>query len=417
MLDQLGYDIELEDLRQHSTTFSFTQVSEDSFSNSFWPANHSLAGEPIKLRPHQVEMINCFLHNPQSLINAATGAGKTLVIAALSHRVQKYGRSIVIVPNTDLVQQTYKDYVNLGLDVGVYYGKEKNIHSQHVICTWQSLNSSKKKNDLEELLKDVVCVIVDEVHGLKAQALKELLSTSMANVPIRWGLTGTIPKHPTDQMSLLVCIGKVVHTLAAVELQDKGLLSKLQIDILQMQDDKDFKTYQSELSFLVGDEDRIKYISKLIARQISITGNTLVLVDRIKAGKLIQESIEELNNTGGPFCDSVFISGETDNKSRSSEYSEMIAGTNKVIIATYGIAAVGINIVEINNLVLIEPGKSFVRVIQSIGRGLRVSKDKNFVMIYDITSNCKFAKRHMRERKQYYEHSKYPYQISKISYR
>ena len=87
-----------------------------------------------------------------------------------------------------------------------------------------------------------------------------------------------------------------------------------------------------------------------------------------------------------------------------------------MLIATYGIAAVGINIVRIHNLILIEPGKSFVRVIQSIGRGLRVGHDKNHVEIYDITSTCKFAKRHLTKRKEFYKEANYEFNVQKINY-
>ena len=89
---------------------------------------------------------------------------------------------------------------------------------------------------------------------------------------------------------------------------------------------------------------------------------------------------------------------------------------DKIIVATYGVAAVGINIPRIFNLVLVEPGKSFVRVIQSIGRGIRKAEDKDFVQIWDITSTCKFAKRHLTKRKQFYKEANYPFTIEKASW-
>jgi len=91
--------------------------------------------------------------------------------------------------------------------------------------------------------------------------------------------------------------------------------------------------------------------------------------------------------------------------------------TGKVIIATYGVAAVGINIPRIFNLVLLEPGKSFVRVIQSIGRGIRKAPDKDHVQIWDITSTCKFAKRHLTKRKAFYKEAAYPFTIQKLDWK
>ena len=87
-----------------------------------------------------------------------------------------------------------------------------------------------------------------------------------------------------------------------------------------------------------------------------------------------------------------------------------------MVIATYGVAAVGINIPRIFNLVLIEPGKSFVRVIQSMGRGVRKAKDKDFVQIWDLTSTCKFAKRHLTQRKKFYKEAQYPFTIEKVDW-
>jgi len=172
-----------------------------------------------------------------------------------------------------------------------------------------------------------------------------------------------------------------------------------------MIDIPEFKMYQEELKYLVTDEDRMRYIGALV-KQISQTGNTLVLVNRIDSGKFLINEIE----------DSVFISGEVKTTTRKEEYDEVKTSTNKVIVATYGVAAVGINIPRIFNLVLLESGKSFTRVIQSIGRGIRKAEDKDFVQIWDITSTCKFAKRHLTQRKKFYKDAKYPFTLDKVDW-
>ena len=172
-----------------------------------------------------------------------------------------------------------------------------------------------------------------------------------------------------------------------------------------MIDIKSFAGYPEELKFLVTDAERIKYIGKLL-NTVSQSGNTLILVDRISAGEMLQEIIP----------DSVFVKGDMKLKDRKEQYDEVKEATNKVIIATYGVAAVGINIPRIFNLVLIEPGKSFVRVIQSIGRGVRKAEDKDFVQIWDITSTCKYAKRHLTSRKKFYKEAQYPFTIEKVDW-
>ena len=413
ILENFNYDIELDDQRDYCTTFEFDQVAEDTFANRVWPKAHPLEGQPIILRDYQVEIVNNFLANPQCLQEVATGAGKTIMTAALSHSVEQYGRSIVIVPNKSLVTQTEKDYINMGLDVGVYFGDRKDFGRQHTICTWQSLNvllKNSKTHEVEisitEFLEDVVCVIVDEVHMAKADALKTLLTGVMARVPIRWGLTGTIPKEAYEFQALKCSIGPVISQLSASELQDRGVLAQCHVNIVQLVDHVEYKDYQSELKYLLEEKGRLDTIAELV-KQVNLTGNTLVLVDRIAAGQGI---IERLGDNA------VFVSGSTKNKTRQDEYDEIAISDDKIIVATYGIAAVGINIPRIFNLVLIEPGKSFVRVIQSIGRGIRKAEDKDHVQIWDITSTCKFAKRHLTKRKQFYREASYPFTQEKLNW-
>ena len=409
-----GYEVDIED-RRKPVQLEFPQITAEHFSNKSWPTGHPVAGEPIVLRDYQVEIINEFLNNPQCLQEIATGAGKTLITAALSNLIEPYGRSIVIVPNKDLVIQTEADYINLGLDVGVYFGDRKEFGKKHTICTWQSLNSMEKRfrdgqSDISivDFAEDVQCVIVDEVHQAKADVLKKLLTGAFSNIPIRWGLTGTIPKEDADKIGLTITLGQVVNKLAARDLQDMGVLANCQVNILQLQDTAEYNNYQEELTYLTTDKQRLDYMASLI-RSLSLEGNTLVLVDRLKAGQGLLERLPE--------DQTVFISGSMKSKDRKDEYDEVSEADNKIIVATYGVAAVGINIPRIFNLVLVEPGKSFVRVIQSIGRGIRKAKDKDHVEIWDLTSSAKFSKRHLRERKKFYKEANYPFTIDKVNYR
>jgi len=413
ILEEYNYDIELDDQREYRTTFDFVPVREDTFAEYSWPQGHPDAGSAIMLRDYQVQIINDFLANPQCIQEVATGAGKTIMTAALSHAVTPYGRSIIIVPNKSLVTQTERDYINMGLDTGVFFGDRKEFGRQHTICTWQSLNVLLKntKNDtaditIGEFLEDVVCVIVDEVHMAKADALKTLLTGVMSHVPIRWGLTGTVPKEQFEFQAIHVSLGPVVSRLQAAELQDRGVLAQCHVNIVQLVDHVEYNNYQSELKYLLEESGRLDTMASLIAR-VNETGNTLVLVDRIAAG---EELVRRLGDRA------VFVSGATKGTERQDHYDEVAEATDKIIVATYGVAAVGINIPRIFNLVLVEPGKSFVRVIQSIGRGIRKAEDKDHVEIWDITSTCKFAKRHLTKRKQFYKEARYPFTQERLDW-
>ena len=420
-LESKNYYIELEDNRQ-SGVLEFESIAEDFWGNNCWPPGHRFAGQPIRLRDDQVEVINKFLENPQCIQEIATGFGKTITTATLAKICEKYGRTITIVPNKSLVEQTEEDFINVGLDVGVYYGDRKDLNKTHTICTWQSLNilDKKSKDDsailtLAEFLDGVQTVMVDEVHMAKADVLKKLLTQNLSNAAIRWGLTGTVPKADHEFQSIRASLGEVINRVSAHELQEKGVLSNCHVNIIQTAEWKEFGGYAEELKYLVTNAERMTYIANLI-KGISETGNTLVLVDRIESGNFLQINLSNLFSLLGENPDVAFVSGAVKTKDRKESYDEIKTANNKIIVATYGVAAVGINIPRIFNLVLLESGKSFVRVIQSIGRGIRKADDKDFVQIWDITASTKYAKRHLTERKRYYKDAKYPFTIEKVKY-
>jgi superfamily II DNA or RNA helicase len=411
IIEESGYDIEIEDLRE-SHNFRFDKITENFWADQgkTWPKGHPAEGQPIVLRDYQYDVVNKFLENPQSLQEVATGAGKTITTATLSQLCEPYGRTMVIVPNKSLVVQTEEDYINLGLDVGVYFGDRKELNKTHTICTWQSLNVLDKNSydgdalTLAEFCEGVVAVIVDEVHQAKADVLTKLLTQNFKNCAIRWGLTGTVPKEAWEFQGILASIGPVIGNVSAHDLQEKGVLAQLHINVLQTNDVQVFRNYADEYTWLVTDPNRIAWIANKV-KEWAGNGNTLVLINRIDTGNKLMELLP----------DAVFINGGVKLDERKEEYDEVHSSDGKIIVATYGVAAVGINIPRIFNLVLVEPGKSFVRVIQSIGRGIRKAKDKDFVQIYDITSTCKYAKRHLTERKKYYKDAKYEFTITKVT--
>lgn len=414
IIEAENYEIEVVDLRP-KFDFNLPLIDKDAVSDCTWPTNHPThPNKPIQLRDHQVELINNFLQNPHGIQVAPTSAGKTLTIAALCRQVENLGRTIIVVPNKQLIGQTLEDFKMLGLDAGVYYGDQKDWHKQHTICTWQSLDRLNKdskptKKDPKEsdeniaaFSKDVVAIICDECHQADAAALKTILTKVFSKVPLRWGVTGTMVKEEYKALSITSSLGPVINTLKAADLQEAGVLSNCEIHIIQVQDDHKFGSYHDEHNYLVNDPDRIEMLSKFIDN-VSLTGNTLVLVQNIPTGKKMAELLPN----------SVFISGSVKVSDRNDEYAEIATNDNLVIIATYGVASTGINVPRIFNLVLLEPGKSFIRTIQSIGRSLRRASDKDFATIYDVCASTKYSKRHLTERKKYYKEQAYPFQVIK----
>lgn len=416
ILAQMGIGVDHIVDKREKIEISFDPIDENYWANlgKVWPEGHLLAGQPIMLRDYQVDAINTFLKQHQASQILCTGAGKTITSATLVHLCEKYGRTITIVPNKSLIEQTLSDFISVGLDVGVYFGDKKELGKTHTICTWQSFNilDKNKKNStddfdkLTEFLHGVKAILVDELHLASGAALTKILSTCAANAPIRWGFTGTLPKEKHQQDIIFACVGPVVGGVSASDLQELGVLAGCHINIIQTQETVAFKSYTDELKFLVSDPTRLDYIAKLCG-EIVETGNTLVLVDRIETGKYLEERIPG----------SVFVSGTVKSKDRKKEYDQVNMATDKIIIATMGVASTGINLPNLHNVMLFEAGKSFVRVIQSIGRGLRKYTDKNFVNIWDITSSCKYSKRHLTERKSYYKEANYEFSVKKIDYK
>jgi len=252
-------------------------------------------------------------------------------------------------------------------------------------------------------LKNIQVVVVDEVHGAKASVLFKMLTEGPgAKIQYRFGLTGTIPKAKSDKIALTAAFGPIVFDLSAKELMDKKFLASLDIHVLQLQDSViKHSDWDVEKRFLAKNKRRLAAIADLIK---SMDGNTLVLTGSIEGGETLQTFIE----------DSVFLCGDTDTDTRKEQYDAFATEDEKTVIATFGIAQAGIDIERGFNLVLVDAGKTFVRTIQSIRRGVRKAADKHQVNVRDICSKGKYSSKHMEERERYYKDAQYPYHMDKI---
>ena len=385
-LDSWGYSMQLEDKRLPLPVLK-ERITEDFF------------GEGIrKLRPYQVEVVNKVLDTGSGFAICATGAGKTMMCAALAAVLyQNKLQTIVIVPSTDLVAQTAKEFReffgNFDISVGTYSGDEKNIDEPVVVATWQSLQNAP------HYMTFFQAVIVDESHGVKAEVIRELINKHGSHIGYRYGVTGTFPKSEADQYALKVSIGTIVAEVPAAWLIAQGYLSSLEITPVETQDiDQELPDYASEKSYLSKNEGRLEALAQLIMQKRDEIGNTLVLVNSIAQGQALAELI--------PDC--VFLFGESDQKERAAQYSQYADQDGLIVIATFGIASTGISIDRIFCQFLIDSGKSFIRAIQSIGRGLRKKGDKNHVHIFDVHSKLSFSKKHYKKRKEYYREAQYP---------
>lgn len=386
-LDQWGYESVLNDERKPVELIK-TRVTKD------WFRGKDGIEIKVELRPYQVEAVNAALEATSGFILAATGSGKTWMVAALADVLVREGhRSIIIVPSSDLVEQTAAT-LRLGkLDVGIYSGAQKDVCHDIVVATWQALQNNPR------VIVDFQAVIVDEAHGATAKTIGELINEHGKNIAYRWGFTGTLPKPEIDKMTLAGCIGEVLFSITAAELMQMGYLAKLEIEPVEIQEgvEEEFPDYSSEKSYLSKNPKRLDLLADLIIARAEQYGNTLVLVNSIKQGQQLQKLIKN----------SVFLYGNTENEVRAEWYSMFENVDDLIVIATFGIASTGISIDRVFNLMMIDAGKSFIRCIQSIGRGLRKGRDKDSVHCVDVHSKLKWSKKHFRERNKYYKESQY----------
>lgn len=395
-LVEMGYEIEIEDTRaimKHPKT----RASKDMFSD-----REGYGGKPIEVRPYQVDVINTLIDEGSGFAIAGTGAGKTLITAGLCEVYGRDGyRTITIVPSGDLIKQTLEAFIMCGMDAGEYSGDKKELNRQHVIATWQSLQNNP------QVMKLFQVVLVDEAHGSKATVVKELINTYGAHIAFRFGVTGTFPKPLIDKYSLKCSIGNILKTITTKWLIENGYLAEIEIELLQTQEDVNLPDYSAEKAYLSRAEDRLDHIAFMIQQDMKLFGNTLVLVNSIPFGRKLQKLIPG----------SVFLSGESDTDLRKDNYDEYENRDDVIVIATSGIASTGISIDRIFCLYLIDAGKSFIKAIQSLGRGLRKGRGKNKVWVKDISSCLKYSKKHLKDRIKWYTEAGYPFsKIIKVKY-
>ena len=388
-LVEWGYDIDIVDNRKPTMPPVF-QVTEDMFSHI------ELGGHPFKLRPYQVADANSLLDAGSGFCIGGTGYGKTSLTAAMSHVLAEAGNKVItIVPSSDLVDQTAEWYALLGLDVGIYSGDTKDIDHKHVVATWQALQYNPS------LMRDFTALIWDEAHGCKASVGQKLINEYGSHIAFRFGVTGTFPKPEVDQMALFSSIGPIVCETPAAWLIENGYLSKVEIQPIELNETyviEEFPDYSSEKAFLSKSPARMEVIADIIISQCAKHGNTLVLVNSIPFGQKLASLIKG----------AVFLYGDSAKDLRKEHYEMFETEDDLIVIASSGIASTGISIDRVFCLCLIDPGKSFIKIIQSIGRGLRRGRDKDSVFVFDIHSKLKWAKKHWKDREKHCKEAGYP---------
>ena len=392
----------------------------------------SVNGDKIEAREYQKEALHHALSNQQSLLLSPTASGKSLIIyMAIRHYLSTYneGNILLVVPTTSLVEQMYSDFADYSqydewnVDENchkIYAGKEKyNIKNRVVITTWQSVYKERTL-----WFEDFGMVIGDEAHNFKAKSLTAILE-KCHNAKYRIGTTGTLDGTQTHQLVLEGLFGPVYKVTTTKQLIDSKDLADLNVSVLLLKYADEYcreiskAKYQQELDFIVKHEPRNNFISNLALDQ---DGNTLILFQYVdKHGKplhdMLRKKLEDMERTNRKLF---YVSGETGVDDREEIRAITEGESDAIIVASVGTFSTGINIKRLNNIIFASPSKSQIRVLQSIGRGLRKSVDGKDTKVYDIAddlhwkSSKNYTLNHAAERIKIYNKEKFKYKVYEI---
>ena len=406
---QINIDEGVEDVKK------ITREVVEGFIKSLKPMAR---GNPIELRDYQIDAVEYGIKSNRALLVSPTASGKSLIIYSLVRYYKMMGlKTLILVPTTSLVEQMYSDFKDYGWSSDnhcqkIYQGHDKNVSKDVVISTWQSIYKMKK-----EYFKDFGCVIGDEAHLFKSKSLTNIM-TKLVDCKYRFGLTGTLDGTQTHRLVLEGLFGSVEKVISTKELIDNKTLANLNIECIVLKHkEEDCKlvkdySYAEEIDYLVLQPDRNNFITRLCN---NLKGNTLCLYQLVeKHGKPLYELMKDFDRKV------FFVYGGTDAKTRNDIRGIVEKEKNAIIIASYGTFSTGINIRNINNVVFSSPSKSRIRVLQSIGRGLRTSASKDSIRLFDLSddlsykSKVNFTLNHFNERLNIYNEEQFNYKIDRI---
>ena len=376
---------------------------------------------PFELRDYQLAGIFHALKYKRSILLSPTGSGKSLIIYYLIRWYLRHSakKVLIIVPTTSLVEQMYSDFVeyNMPKEMAhkIYSGKEKTDEAEIYISTWQSIYKLPKV-----WFSQFGAVFGDECHGFKSKSLMNIMNKA-TEAEYRYGTTGTLDGTQTHELVLQGLFGKTYKVTTTRDLQINEVLAELNIKRIVLNYDKkvreDFgqRTYREEIDFIVEHERRNKFIANLTLDQ---EGNTLVLFNYVeKHGKPLFNLI---NNRAEEKRKIFFVSGSTQTSDREAIRGIVEKQKNAIIVASLGTFSTGINIRNLHNIVFASPSKSQIRVLQSIGRGLRKSDNGKPTKLFDIIDNLcskprkNFATLHSEQRLKIYEREKFMFNTFEI---
>ena len=364
-------------------------------------------GLPFEPRDYQLDAFRTAVQYGRQLLLSPTASGKSLIIYLLARYYNK--KTVIIVPTTSLVEQMAKDFEEYGYDKKVckIYSGQPVFDADITITTWQSFSKAPKN-----VLESFEVVFGDEAHLFKANVLKGILE-KMKKTAIRFGTTGTLDGSECHRLQLEGLFGPVKKVVSTKELMDEGTIANLSIDCVILCHTKQKKmSYQEEMDYLVSNDARNIFIVNLVR---SLKGNTLVLFQYVEKHGVILHSMMSNTDMGGNLH---YVYGGTDTEDREAVRGIVEKNNEDTILASYGTFSTGVNIKRIDNIVFASPSKSRIRNLQSIGRGLRKTNDKDKLRLFDIADDLQsdnYTLKHLKDRINIYNEERFSYEIKQFN--
>ena len=394
--------------KQYNTTLDVSVDAKQALNPEIKATvNNSLS---ISLRDYQQDAVAGCLKQGRGISVLGTGAGKTLIIASLLESVFQNSKNkatfkcLVVVPDLGLVEQTFGDFAEY--KVSFSYSKwtgshTPNLESNIIIANSAILQSQFEKNDW---IKFVDVVVIDECHKLSSgNKITKLIQK--INTYNKFGFTGTLPETNIDKWNIIGKVGPVLIEKSSHFLRENKFLTSAVVKIFELHylngpirptttNGKNEK-YRNELDFIYTNSFRNKVITTTCS---NFKNNCLILVNHLDHGERLFDILSNQLKDRQVF----FIKGEVEVEVRNEIKKLMELHNNIICVAMSSIFSTGVNIKNIHMIVFASGGKSFIRTVQSIGRGLRLHNEKQQLIIIDISDALEYGKKHSIKRKEIY---------------
>ena len=365
--------------------------------------------EGITLRPHQIRACNSMTKRKHGVLWASTNSGKTECAIAVAKVLDL--PTLFLVKGKDLVLQTYERFkARLGsdADVGIVMADKWNVRKFTIASadtlarrfspTKITAKSSGRQRQVKDLLNNTQVMIIDECHSSAATGLWNIGRYCKASY--RFGLSGTPFKRGDKQdLKLVALTGEVCCKITNKEMIEHGISAPTDIQLVEMDRpklDPHLEYIDAYDSGVISNVYRNSAICKATDSFYQQGKNVLIIVKNIAHGKTLDDML--YNYKPNVFMPHKFIHGSTPMDERTDAIADFKDGVFKVMISS-SILDQGIDIPNIDVLIFAAGGKSYIRAIQRVGRGLRINDGKDKLVVIDFCDKThKYLAKHSMER-------------------